>query len=37
MTAKELLNSKWHQLVIVNKLIGLGSKKYNSLVIAYLH
>ena len=37
MTAKALLKSKWYQLVIVNKLMGLCSKKYNTLVTVDLH
>ena len=32
-TAKALFKSKWNQLVIVKKLIGLHSQKYNKLVI----
>ena len=37
MTAKGLLKSKWHQLVTVNKLMGLCSQKYNKLVTVDLH
>jgi hypothetical protein len=37
MTAKELLKSKWHQFVFVNKLMGLHSQKCNKLVTADLH
>jgi len=37
MTAKELLIFKRHQLVTVNKLMGLYSEKYNKLVTTVLH
>jgi hypothetical protein len=32
-----VLKSKWHQLVIVNNLMGLYIQKYNSLVIVHVH